>query len=105
MQAASIAAIERVYRRRYRQFARVAVAELGNRDAAHDAVQDAFARAIGSRHGYRGRGSLDAWIWRILMNVCVSMRRAHIDMAAGPSRDQPAADPPSEFPEVRAALG
>jgi RNA polymerase sigma-70 factor (ECF subfamily) len=98
-----LAAIERVYRARYAQFVRVAAAELGSREAARDAVQDAFARAIRSQRGYRGEGSLDAWIWRILMNVCASGRRRRPALAAGEA--EPASDPPPDLADVRAAVG
>ena len=40
--------LEALYRARYRQFLRVATAIVGDEAAAHDAVQDAFARALRS---------------------------------------------------------
>jgi RNA polymerase sigma-70 factor (ECF subfamily) len=95
-------AIERVYRARYSQFVRFATAELGSREAAHDAVQDTFARAIRSRRGFRGQGTLDAWIWRILINVCASARRGHPAVAA--AEDETASDPAPDLADVRAAL-
>ena len=36
-------------------------------DRGADAVQEAFARAIRLRHGYRASGSLEGWIWRIVV--------------------------------------
>ncbi len=96
---ATIAAIEEVYRRRYSRFLRVARATLGDDDRARDAVQEAFARAIRSRFDYRGEGSLEAWLWRTLVNVCTDERR-RVEPRAEPARNGRA----EEWPEVRAAV-
>lgn len=61
--------IEAIYRRSYPDFLRVATAITGDEIEAADAVQDAFASALRSRLGYRGSGSLDAWVWRVLVNA------------------------------------
>lgn len=101
----SIGQIEAVYRNRYGRFVRVATAELRDRDAAMDAVQEAFARAISSRSTYGGRGSLDAWIWRILINVCASSHnvRASQAEAARDISDDPA-ESDRDLPAVREAV-
>ena len=70
--AVELAAIEDVYRRRYGQFRRVAFALVGDRERAHDAVQEAFARAIRSRAEIE---SLEAWLWRTVANACADARR------------------------------
>lgn len=67
-------AIERVYLARYAGFRRAAAAVLGDFDAAHDAVQDGFARALVERRQFRG-GSLEAWIWRIVLRKALDLRR------------------------------
>ena len=61
-------AIEAVYRVRLSELRRVATAITGNRESALDAVQDAFAIAVRRRAQFRGEGSLDAWLWRIVVN-------------------------------------
>src|SRR5437763_11331971 len=61
--------IEVVYRGRLPEFRRVATAITGNRDAAIDAVQDAFALAVHKRGQFRREGSLDAWLWRIVVHA------------------------------------
>jgi RNA polymerase sigma factor (sigma-70 family) len=38
-------------------------------------VQDAFAKAVRNRRSYRGRGSLEAWVWRIVINAARDARR------------------------------
>jgi RNA polymerase sigma factor (sigma-70 family) len=68
--------IEVVYRQHYSSFVRVAAAITGSEEAGHDAVQDAFAGAIPRRHGYRGRGTLEAWLWRSVVNSARSRRSA-----------------------------
>ncbi len=67
-EGAHLAEIERVYRNRLPEFRRVAAAILGDRDAARDAVQDGFARAVKKRASFRREGPLEAWIWRIVVN-------------------------------------
>jgi len=61
--------LEAVYRNRYRQFLRVAVAIVGDEEAAHDAVQEGFARAIRSARSYRGEGTVEAWLWSVIVNA------------------------------------
>ena len=98
----TIAAIEEVYRRRYARFLRVATALTGDRERAHDAVQEAFARAIRSRFSFRGEGSLEGWLWRTLANVCMDERRA---AARVPPAEPPSANGRAEdWPELRAAV-
>ena len=52
--------LESLYRNRYRQFLRVAIAIVGDETAAHDVVQESFARVIKSADSYRGEGTLEA---------------------------------------------
>src|SRR5215217_7660195 len=79
---ATITAIESVYRRQYGRFVRVAQGMVGDRERAHDAVQEAFARAIRGRSSFRGEGSVEAWLWRTLANVCADERRLLVRPAA-----------------------
>lgn len=59
---------ESLYRSAYPRFLRVALAITRDEEAAADAVQEAFARALRSRDSYRGEGSLQAWLWRAVVN-------------------------------------
>lgn len=68
--------IEALYRGSYAAYYRVALGMLRDRDNAHDAVQEAFARAVRGRHGFRGSGPLRGWVWRSLTRVCVDEIRA-----------------------------
>jgi RNA polymerase sigma factor (sigma-70 family) len=67
--------IEAVYRQQYPSFLRVASAIAGDEEAGRDAVQDGFAGAVRSRHRYRREGSLEAWLWRAVVNAARTCRR------------------------------
>jgi RNA polymerase sigma-70 factor (ECF subfamily) len=73
---ATLAAIEGIYRSQLPEFRRATAAITGDRELACDSVQDAFARAVCRRAGFRGEGSLHGWIWRIVINTTVSQTRA-----------------------------
>lgn len=73
---AILAAIEGIYRSQLPEFRRAAAAITGDRELACDAVQDAFARAVRRQAGFRGEGSLNGWIWRIVINTTLSQTRA-----------------------------
>ena len=78
-EGAHLAEIERVYRNRLPEFRRVAAAILGDRDAARDAVQEGFAKAVKERASFRREGPLEAWIWRIVVNSA----REHLRRRSG----------------------
>lgn len=59
---------ERIYRARYGRFLRVAVAIMRDERLAEEAVHDGFVRALRHRRGFAERGSLEAWLWRIVVN-------------------------------------
>ena len=67
--AVTIESIESVYRNRGEDFFRLALARTSDPDLARDAVQEGFARAIRARAGFRGSGSLEAWICRCILNA------------------------------------
>ena len=93
MRDARLAQLEAVYRREYRRFLRVAVAVLHDEDRAVDAVQEAFATAIRKRRQFRGEGTLEAWVWRMVVNAALkeSARPIHEELAdiaaAGSAQD------------------
>src|SRR5207244_5085634 len=70
-----IAELEELYRARRPDFCRAAAAIAGDRALGEDAVQEAFAKAVRKRRSYRGRGSLEAWVWRIVVNAARDARR------------------------------
>jgi RNA polymerase sigma-70 factor (ECF subfamily) len=76
----TIAAIERLYRERYVRFRNGVAPVAGSYEAARDAVQEGFARALGSSAQYGGRGSLEGWVWRIVLRTALEQRRAGTDL-------------------------
>lgn len=68
-------AIAGLYERRFHAFAAGAYAIVGDPEAARDVVQEAFARALRQRHRFRGEGRLEAWLWRIVLNVARDVAR------------------------------
>jgi RNA polymerase sigma factor (sigma-70 family) len=98
-------AIEVVYRERGQDFFRFVLARTSNTELARDAVQEGFARAIRARHGFRGSGSLEAWIGRCVLNAAVDAnRKAGIEESDAQANDlasSPADDPDDN---VRRAL-
>jgi RNA polymerase sigma-70 factor (ECF subfamily) len=69
---------------RYRaQFGRYALAVVGDRDAAQDAMQEAFIRAFDALATCRKPDRFGAWFFRILANQCrnqVARRRDVVDL-------------------------
>jgi RNA polymerase sigma factor (sigma-70 family) len=82
---------------------RVALALVGGREQADDAVQEAFARAIRNRAAYRGDGTLDAWLWQTLINVCRDSQRRirETEILDAPPLSNGHAQ---EWPELRTAI-
>jgi RNA polymerase sigma factor (sigma-70 family) len=76
--SASAEEIEHVYRKRYGSFLRAVAALLGDEQRAHDAVQEGFARALTRRRQFRG-GSLEAWVWRIVVRQAIDLRRRPVE--------------------------
>ena len=70
-----MAQLESLYRDRFEHFARVAAAVTGDAEAGRDAVQLAFASAIRRRSSFRGTGSLEAWLWRIVVREATRLAR------------------------------
>lgn len=56
---------------------RYALVLADNPDAADDLVQDCLERAIRKRHLWKRRGSIRAWLYRILFNVFANQKTFH----------------------------
>ena len=61
-------------RRRNGAFQVMLASVTGSVESARDVVQEAFARALRDRNGFRGEGSLEAWVWRIAFRVAIGSR-------------------------------
>ena len=71
----TVAGIEQLYRERYSRFRNGVAPLAGSYEAAHDAVQEGFARALRANRQYSGRGSLEGWVWRIVLRTALEQRR------------------------------
>jgi RNA polymerase sigma-70 factor (ECF subfamily) len=99
---ASSAEIEAIYRERFRAFLFSVTAFLGDGEAALDVVQDGFALALRRRASFRGEGNLEAWLWRIVLNVARDRRRSRRRQEPVMPFESFDASEPSD--ELRAAL-
>jgi RNA polymerase sigma factor (sigma-70 family) len=96
-------AIEQAYRESYRRFLRLAVAVLGDSDQGRDAVQETFARALRARGGLRRIESVNGWLWRTLVNVCLAEKRRPVD-PLDVGNEAAMNGHADDWPEVRAAV-
>jgi RNA polymerase sigma-70 factor (ECF subfamily) len=71
-------ALELLYRTHFPAFLRVAASIAGERHAA-DAVHNAFVRVLRHRESFSEGRSLEAWVWRTVVNAARDVRRAHRD--------------------------
>lgn len=76
--------LEMLYRERLQDYTRAAAAIVGDEDSGRDAVQDAFTNAVRKRRRFRGDGSLEAWVLRIVVNAARDARRRRFRNAESP---------------------
>ncbi|MCP4502875.1 MAG: sigma-70 family RNA polymerase sigma factor [Deltaproteobacteria bacterium] len=74
-----------------------------NREDADDAVQDALLAAGENMGHFRGDGSLEGWLVRMVVNACHRMRRGQKNSSALHTTDEEIAG--DEDPEALAARG
>ena len=72
--AGDVEAFARLVDRHYDRCARIAIRILGNREDAEEAIQDAFLRAFRALGSYEDRERFSAWLTRILINQCRTIR-------------------------------
>lgn len=53
----------------------LALRVLRNEEQARDAVQDAFLKVYGSLGKFEGRSGFYTWLYRLVMNVCLDLKR------------------------------
>lgn len=102
-EGATAAGIEALYRQRFRAFLFSVTALLRDGEAALDVVQEGFAIALRRRSSFRGDGTLEAWLWRIVLNVARDRRRAD-RRAIAPPLPEPERDACGPTDDLRAAL-
>jgi RNA polymerase sigma-70 factor (ECF subfamily) len=98
-------ALEQLYRSRFRAFLKVAAGVAGERHAA-DAVHEGFVRALRYRRRFREGGSLEAWVWRTVINAAHDVRTAAAGELARDPLPEPASNghPPGRDDAVRAVI-
>jgi RNA polymerase sigma-70 factor, ECF subfamily len=98
--------IERLYRGRFSDFLRVATATAGSAELGRDAVQEAFVTAIRCRGQYRGEGTVEAWLWRVVVTSALKARRSSATLPMGEALPEPDSNgaPVIELHEVRQAV-
>jgi RNA polymerase sigma-70 factor (ECF subfamily) len=69
--------IEQVYRERYVGFRNALAPIVGGRDAAHDVVQEAFARALRDVRKLRRKEAVVPWVWQIAFRIALRERDRH----------------------------
>ena len=94
-----------VYLSRFNEFCSVANAILHDRERAKDAVQDAFVAALRRRRQWRGEGSLDAWLWRAVLNAARDRRRKHEAILVWETPEGAPVGPPSSLDLADALAG
>jgi RNA polymerase sigma factor (sigma-70 family) len=72
--------IEALYRASFRQFERVARAITGDPESALEAVQEGFADALRKSGQWTGRGPLEGWVWRCVVNRARKVRRQPLEL-------------------------
>ena len=73
--SATLAELERLYLGRFPDYLRVATALTGNVESGREAVHDGFVNAVRARSQFRGRGTLDGWVWKAVVNSALSCQR------------------------------
>lgn len=102
---ATAATIEATYRARAPEFIRVATAIAGSREGGRDAVQEALTRALARRSTFRGSGTVEAWLWRAVVNASRNVRARSPRVVEAPETDAAAEDGVDEQRDaIRAAV-
>lgn len=96
-------ALELLYQERYSAFRNAIAPIVGNREVAHDVVQEAFAQALRDNHRLRSSDSLAPWIWRIASRLALRERGR---LRSGENLDDLAlvAHDAERYPEIDAAV-
>jgi RNA polymerase sigma-70 factor (ECF subfamily) len=88
---------------------RLALRILRDEESARDAIQDAFLKAYSALSRFQGRSSFYTWLYRLVMNQCLDMKRRdksdrHVEWEDGGTGETGAGAPlPPEVAGVRFA--
>jgi len=96
--------VEALYRLRHQELLRVATAITGSADLGEDAVQEGLVRALAGRSSFRGRGTLEAWLWKVIVNAARNVAARTPRVADSGESDGPAGGDDAEVRAVREHL-
>lgn len=96
-------AIEDVYRRRYAAFCAALTCITRSQEAAAEAVQEGFARALAHRQQFRAEGPIEAWIWRIVLRTALEQQGLPVSLPLDEAFDTATVDPIRD-PALAAAI-
>ena len=96
--------LEELYRRRYVAFRNALTPVAGSREAARDAVQEAFAKALRERRRLRSEDSIEAWVWQIALRAALDARRNGRELSLDEAVAQADLAEPARDPELAEAL-
>jgi RNA polymerase sigma-70 factor (ECF subfamily) len=102
--AADAKELEALYRRRHGAFLNGLAPIAGSYELARDAVQETFVRALKRRRGYRGEGSLEAWVWRIAIRTAIDQRQLGKEVSLDQVLEPIGLPEPERDPELARAL-
>lgn len=71
---------EALYNRFYGKMFGVCLRYTQNKESAEDVLQDGFIKVFRNIHKYSGKGSLEGWIRRIMVNTALELHRKHASM-------------------------
>lgn len=69
---------ERLFKRYYRVLLGIALRYCRNREEAEDTLQDAFIRIFQNIHSYKGDGSFDGWMKRIVQFTAINHYKSNL---------------------------
>jgi RNA polymerase sigma-70 factor, ECF subfamily len=101
---ATASEIEALYRARSQALLNSATAYLGDGDAALEVVQETFALALRGRGSFRGKSSLETWVWRIMLNAARDWQRRSRNLEVANPIDQADEQTPELADELRSML-
>jgi DNA-directed RNA polymerase specialized sigma24 family protein len=101
---ARAAEIEAIYRDRFPVFPMSINAALCDGHEALGVVQEGFSRALRRRRSFRGDGTLEGWIWRIVLNVAADRGRARGKAPRPGTEERAATDPAAPDDVIRRQL-
>jgi RNA polymerase sigma-70 factor (ECF subfamily) len=93
--------IEAVYRLRHEELLRVAIAITGSRELGEDAVQEGLARALAGRSSFRASGTLESWLWKIVVNAARNIAARTPRVVDAGEGDSPPTDDAVDLSAIR----